>query len=48
MLSFSQIDELLAQGLKGTLATIREECAAVHNGLHEAFISYPVDAALGG
>ena len=48
MLSYSQIDELMAQGLESTLASIREECAAVHSGLHEAFIGYPVEAALGG
>ena len=48
MLSYSHIDELLGQGLELPLAAIREDGAAVHAGLHEAFIGYPVEAALGG
>ncbi|HNY39173.1 MAG TPA: alpha-E domain-containing protein [Bryobacteraceae bacterium] len=47
MLGYSQIDELLGQGLGPALASIREECDAVHSGLHQAFIGYPVEAALG-
>ncbi|MBE0659836.1 MAG: alpha-E domain-containing protein [Bryobacteraceae bacterium] len=48
MLSYSQIDELIGQGLEAALASMREECAAVHTGLNEAFIGYAVEAALGG
>jgi uncharacterized alpha-E superfamily protein len=48
LLGYSHIDELLGQGIGRTLEAIREECAAVHGGLHEAFIGYPVEAALGG
>lgn len=48
LLSYSQIDELIGQGLGAALASLREECSAVHGGLREAFIGYAVEAALGG
>lgn len=47
MLSYSQVDEVLNQGLGATLASVRTECSAVHSGIQEAFIGYAVETALG-
>lgn len=46
MLSYSQIDEILGAGLHQTLEDIRRQTVQIHAGLYQAFISYPVEAAL--
>lgn len=45
-LSYSPVDEILGNGLHTTLEDIRRQTLQIHSGLHQAFISYPVEAAL--
>jgi uncharacterized alpha-E superfamily protein len=46
MLSYSHIDEILGAGLHQTLDDVRRQTSHIHAGLYQAFISYPVEAAL--
>jgi uncharacterized alpha-E superfamily protein len=46
VLSYSQVDEVLGAGLDHTLADVRRQTMQIHAGLYQAFISYPVEAAL--
>lgn len=46
VLSYSQIDEILGTGLQATLEDIRRQTGQIHSGVYQAFISYPVEAAL--
>ena len=45
-LGFSQIEEILAGGLHAYLLGIQKECSAIHLGIHEVYIAYPIEAAL--
>ncbi len=46
MLGFGQIDEIMAGGLHSYLQNILEHCAQIHTALHQAYIAYPIEAAL--
>lgn len=46
VLSYSPVDEILGGGLQQTLEDIRRQTMQIHSGLYQAFISYPVEAAL--
>ena len=45
-LGFSQIDEIMAGGLTTYLTGIQKEYAAIHSAIYEAYIGYPIEAAL--
>jgi uncharacterized alpha-E superfamily protein len=46
-LAFGQIDEIMTGGLHSYLDTVRRQCAQVHSALHQTYISYPIETALG-
>ena len=46
-LAFGQIDEIMTAGLHSYLDTIRRQCAQVYSALHQTYVNYPVEAALG-
>jgi len=45
-LSFSQIDEIMADGLQNYLSSIRNLCGQAHNSIHQIYFDYPVESAL--
>ena len=45
-LSFTQIDEIMADGLQTYLGNIRNLCAQAHNSIHQIYFDYPVESAL--
>ena len=45
-LSFSQIEEIMADGLENYLENIKSLCAQVHTAIHQIYFDYPVDAAM--
>jgi uncharacterized alpha-E superfamily protein len=45
-LSFSEIDEIMADGLDGYLNGIRRLCVQAHNAIHQIYFDYPVESAL--
>ncbi|WZO98009.1 alpha-E domain-containing protein [Isosphaeraceae bacterium EP7] len=46
-LSFGQIDEILVSGLHAYLEEIRRQCALIHKAIHDFYIAYSVESALG-
>jgi len=46
MLSFSQIDEILASGANAYVDSIRWQCAQVHSAIHQIYFDYPVETEL--
>jgi uncharacterized alpha-E superfamily protein len=46
-LRFGQIDEIMGSGLSAYLETVRRQCGQVHGALHQTYITYPIEAALG-
>src|SRR5271166_1162479 len=46
MLSFSQIDEIMASGANAFVDSIRWQCAQIHNSIHQIYFDYPVESAL--
>ncbi len=46
-LDFSLADEILSGDLHATLDDIRRNCALIHTAVYQAYIAYPVEAALG-
>jgi uncharacterized alpha-E superfamily protein len=46
-LSFGQIDEILGSGLDTYLETVLRQCGQVHSALHQTYIAYPIEVALG-
>lgn len=45
-LSFSQIEEIMADGVAGYLGSIRSECAEIHGAIHQIYFDYSVEAEL--
>jgi len=45
-LSFSQIEEIMAEGLEDYLRNIRSLCAQAHNAIHQIYFDYPIESAL--
>ncbi|MFZ0804929.1 MAG: alpha-E domain-containing protein [Candidatus Sulfotelmatobacter sp.] len=46
MLSFSQIDEIMASGTNAFVDSIRWQCTQIHNSIHQIYFDYPVESAL--
>jgi uncharacterized alpha-E superfamily protein len=46
MLSYSQIEEILAAGAPAYVDNIRQQCAEAHGAIHQIYFDYPVEAAL--
>jgi uncharacterized alpha-E superfamily protein len=46
LLDFGQIDEILADSLQRYVQGVRRQCEEVHAALYEAYISYPIEAAI--
>ena len=45
-LSFTQIEEIMAEGLDNYLANIRTLCAQAHTAIHQIYFDYPVESAM--
>jgi len=45
-LSFSQIEEIMAEGIHSYLQGVRNECAEIHAAIHEIYFDYSVEAEL--
>jgi len=45
-LSFSQIDEILADGALAYVENIRAQCAQAHTAIHHIYFDYPVESAM--
>jgi len=45
-LQFADMEEIEAQGASGFLASVLDECAAIHRSLHETFVAYPLEQRL--
>jgi uncharacterized alpha-E superfamily protein len=45
-LRFGQTDEILAAGLHPYLVDVQDQCAKIQTAIHEAYIDYPLEAAL--
>ncbi|GAB4438045.1 MAG: alpha-E domain-containing protein [Chloroflexi bacterium OHK40] len=45
-LDYGQVDEIMADNMHADLASIQRQCAAIHNAIYQAYITYPVESAL--
>jgi uncharacterized alpha-E superfamily protein len=45
-LSFSQIEEIMAQGVHAYLEAVRRECAEIHSAVRDIYFDYPIEAEL--
>src|SRR6202142_1879636 len=45
-LSFTQIEEIMAEGLDSYLGNIRMLCAQAHTAIHQMYFDYPVESAM--
>ena len=45
-LSFSQIDEIMTEGVHHYLQTVRKECGEIHAAIHEIYFDYSIEAEL--
>ena len=45
-LSFSQIEEIMAQGANGYVDSVRWQCAQAHTAIHQVYFDYSVESAL--
>jgi uncharacterized alpha-E superfamily protein len=45
-LRYLHIEEIMAEGIHRHLEDVRRECMQIHSALQEAYIDYPIDAAL--
>jgi len=45
-LSFSQIEEIMAQGAHTYLAGVRSECNEIHSAIHQIYFDYPIETEL--
>jgi uncharacterized alpha-E superfamily protein len=46
MLSFSQIDEIMASGANAFVDSVRWQCTQVHQSIHQIYFDYPVESAM--
>jgi uncharacterized alpha-E superfamily protein len=46
LLSFSQIDEIMASGANAYVDSVRWQCAQAHTAIHQVYFDYSVEAAL--
>lgn len=47
-LSFSQIDEIISNGLKPYLSDIQRQCGQIHAAIYQQYVTYPIEVAFGG
>jgi uncharacterized alpha-E superfamily protein len=45
-LSFSQIEEIMAEGIHSYLQNVRRECAEIHSAIHDIYFDYSIEAEL--
>jgi uncharacterized alpha-E superfamily protein len=45
-LSFSQIEEILAEGAHAYLENVRSECAQIHTAIHQIYFDYAIESEL--
>ena len=45
-LSFSQIEEVMADGAHAYLENVRSECAQLHTAIHQIYFDYAIDSEL--
>ncbi len=45
-LSFSQIEEIMSEGIHTYLQNVREECDTIHSAIHDIYFDYSVEAEL--
>jgi uncharacterized alpha-E superfamily protein len=45
-LSFSQIEEIMANGAHAYLENVRSECLQIHAAIHQIYFDYAIDAEL--
>jgi uncharacterized alpha-E superfamily protein len=45
-LDYYQIDEILSDDMHEFLQSIQRQCALIHSGLYQVYLSYPIDVAL--
>jgi uncharacterized alpha-E superfamily protein len=45
-LSFSQIEEIMAEGAYTYLENVRSECAQIHAAIHQVYFDYAIEAEL--
>jgi uncharacterized alpha-E superfamily protein len=45
-LSFSQIEEIMAEGAHGYLENIRSECTQIHAAIHQIYFDYAIESEL--
>ncbi len=45
-LSFSQIEEVMAEGVHAYLQNVRKECAEIHAAIHDIYFDYSIEAEL--
>jgi len=45
-LSFSQIEEIMAEGVHGYLNNVRSQCAQAHAAIQQIYFDYPIESAL--
>jgi uncharacterized alpha-E superfamily protein len=46
-LDYGQVDEILADDMHGSLASIRRSCEGIHAAIYQTYVAYPVETALG-
>ena len=47
-LSFTQIDEIMSQGIHNYFESIQRQCGQIHTSVYQGYIDYPIEAALQG
>jgi uncharacterized alpha-E superfamily protein len=45
-LNFSQIDEIMAEGVDAYLGNVRTQCNQAHAAIKQIYFDYPVESAL--
>jgi uncharacterized alpha-E superfamily protein len=45
-LSFSQIEEVLAEGSRSYLENVRSECSQIHAAIHQIYFDYSIESEL--
>jgi uncharacterized alpha-E superfamily protein len=45
-LSYSQIEEIMAEGIHSYLQSVRKECGEIHSAIHNIYFDYSVEAEL--
>lgn len=46
-LDYGQVDEILADNMHADLLSIQRQCAGIHAAIYQAYVTYPVETALG-